>query len=126
MSMVFHHFKSPALVARECGRVLRNGGLVFLRAGTLEQISSYPYVPFFPGSMPIMERTLVPNQVVRDTFESAGLHMIEAGILVQQVASTYAAYADRIAAGRRFGLGRAQSARVRSGLESVARLCGGR
>ena len=99
MSMVFHHFKSPALVARECGRVLRNGGLVFLRAGTLEQISSYPYVPFFPGSLPIMERTLVPNQVVRDTFEFAGLRTIEAGILVQQVASTYAAYADRIAAG---------------------------
>jgi hypothetical protein len=46
-----------------------------------------------------MERTLVPNRVVRDTFESAGLRAIEAGILVQQVAATYAAYADRIAAG---------------------------
>jgi ubiquinone/menaquinone biosynthesis C-methylase UbiE len=99
MSMVFHHFKSPALVARECSRVLRDGGLVFLRAGTLEQVSLYPYVPFFPGSVPIMERTLVANQVVRDTFESAGLRTMEAGVLVQQVASTYAAYADRIAAG---------------------------
>ena len=36
---------------------------------------------------------------MRDTFESAGLRTIEAGILVQQVAATYAAYADRIAAG---------------------------
>ncbi len=99
MSMVFHHFKSPALVARECGRVLRDGGLVFLRAGTLEHVSSYPYVPFFPASMPILERTLTANQVVRDTFESAGLRTIEAGVLVQQVTSTYAAYADRIAAG---------------------------
>jgi ubiquinone/menaquinone biosynthesis C-methylase UbiE len=99
MSMVFHHFKSPALVARECRRVLRAKGLVFLRAGTLEQVSLYPYVPFFPGSVPIMERVLVANRVVRDTFESVGLCTIEAGILVQQVASTYAAYADRIAAG---------------------------
>jgi ubiquinone/menaquinone biosynthesis C-methylase UbiE len=99
MSMVFHHFKSPALVARECGRVLRDGGLVFLRAGTIEQVSSYPYLPFFPGSVPIMERILVANQVVRDTFESAGLRTIETGILIQQVASTYAAYVDRIAAG---------------------------
>jgi ubiquinone/menaquinone biosynthesis C-methylase UbiE len=99
MSMVFHHFTSPALVARECGRVLRDGGLVFLRAGTIEQISSYPYVPFFPGSVPIMERVLVASSVVRDTFESMGLVTIEAGILVQQVAPTYAAYADRIAAG---------------------------
>jgi ubiquinone/menaquinone biosynthesis C-methylase UbiE len=99
MSMVFHHFRSPALVARECGRVLRDGGLIFLRAGTLEQVSSYPYVPFFPGSVPIMQRTLAANHVVRDTFESAGLRTVEAGVLVQQVASTYAAYADRIAAG---------------------------
>lgn len=99
MSMVFHHFKSSGLVARECGRVLRDGGLVFLRAGTLEEISSYPYVPFFPGSMPIMERTLVANRVLRDTFESAGLRTIKIGVLVQQVAATYAAYADRIAAG---------------------------
>ena len=99
MSMVFHHFKSPALVARECGRVLCEGGLVFLRAGTLEQISLYPYVPFFPDSVPIMKRTLVANHVIRDIFESAGLRTIEAGVLVQQVASTYAAYADRIAAG---------------------------
>jgi ubiquinone/menaquinone biosynthesis C-methylase UbiE len=99
MSMVFHHFKSPDLVARECSRVLCDRGLIFLRAGTLEQMFSYPYVPFFPTSVPIMKRTLVANQVVRDTFESAGLHTIEAGILVQEVASTYAIYADRIAAG---------------------------
>jgi ubiquinone/menaquinone biosynthesis C-methylase UbiE len=99
MSMVFHHFSSPARVALECGRVLRDGGLVFLRAGTLEQVSAYPYVPFFPGSVPIMERTLVASQVVRNTFESAGLLTIEAGIIVQQVAATYGAYADRIAAG---------------------------
>jgi ubiquinone/menaquinone biosynthesis C-methylase UbiE len=99
MSMVFHHFTSPELAARECRRVLREGGLVFLRAGTLEQVNSYPYVPFFPGSVPIMERTLVTNEAVRRTFESAGLRTVESGILVQKVASTYAAYADRIAAG---------------------------
>ena len=99
MSMVFHHFTSPAQTASECRRVLREGGFVFLRAGTLEQIYSYPYVPFFPGSVPIMKRTLVANQVVRRTFESAGLRTVEAGIIVQQVSSTYAAYAERIAAG---------------------------
>jgi len=99
MSMVFHHFNSPALVARECSRVLRQRGLVFLRAGTLEQIASYPYVPFFPGSVPILERTIVAKQILRDTFEAAGLRTVESGMLVQQVASTYAVYAERIAAG---------------------------
>jgi ubiquinone/menaquinone biosynthesis C-methylase UbiE len=99
MSMVFHHFKKPALVARECVRVLRDGGFVFLRAGTLERVSSYPYVPFFPGSVPIMHRILVASQSVRNTFESVGLRTIEAGVLVQQVAPTHGAYAERIAAG---------------------------
>jgi ubiquinone/menaquinone biosynthesis C-methylase UbiE len=99
MSMVFHHFKNPALVARECGRVLCDGGLVFLRAGTIEQIPAYPYVPFFPGSVPIMKCTLVANRIIRETFETSGLRTLHAGVLVQQVAPTYAAYAERIAAG---------------------------
>ena len=119
MSMVFHHFKNPVLVARECGRVLRNGGLVFLRAGTLEQISSYPYVPFFPSSVPIMERLLVANRVVRGTFESAGLRTIEVGVLVQQVASTYATYADRIAAGGDSVLADLDSLEFEAGLNAL-------
>jgi ubiquinone/menaquinone biosynthesis C-methylase UbiE len=119
MSMVFHHFKSPVLVARECGRVLRDGGLVFLRAGTLEQISSYPYVPFFPGSVPIMERILVANQVVRDTFESAGLRTVKVGVLVQQVAATYAAYAERIEAGGDSVLAELEPAEFEAGLKAL-------
>ena len=119
MSMVFHHFKKRALVARECGRVLCSGGLVFLRAGTLEQVFSYPYVPFFPGSVPIMERTLVTTQVIRDTFECAGLRTIKAGILVQQVASTYASYADRIAAGGDSVLAELDPLEFESGLKAL-------
>jgi ubiquinone/menaquinone biosynthesis C-methylase UbiE len=99
MSMVFHHFSCPSLVARECVRVLRPGGSLFLRAGTIEQADSYPYVPFFPGSVPIMKRTLVAKHVIQETFESAGLLTTRSGILVQQIASTYAAYAERLAAG---------------------------
>ena len=38
MSMVFHHFDDPRLVARECYRVLHDEGVVFLRAGTLAQM----------------------------------------------------------------------------------------
>jgi ubiquinone/menaquinone biosynthesis C-methylase UbiE len=99
MSMVFHHFKSPALVARECRRVLRDGGLVFLRAGTAEQISSYAYVDFFPTSVPILKRTLARGQDIQAVFEAAGFHTLRVGVLMQTIASTHAAYADRIAAG---------------------------
>src|ERR1700730_6815785 len=50
MSMIFHHFDNPALAARECRRVLSDdgdGATNFLRAGTPERSSSYPYVRFF-------------------------------------------------------------------------------
>src|ERR1700674_4661389 len=50
MSMIFHHLDNPALAAREGRRVLRDQGTAFLRAGTRERISSYPYVEFFPES----------------------------------------------------------------------------
>ncbi len=119
MSMVFHHFRSPGLVARECCRIIRDGGFVFVRAGTLERVPSYPYVPFFPGSLPIMERVLVANQVIRDVFESAGLRTIKAGALVQQIASTYAAYADRIAAGGDSVLAELDPVEFEAGLRSL-------
>src|SRR5262245_16220782 len=50
ISMVFHHFENPIAAARECRRVLHPDGMVFVRAGTIEQIRSYPYVDFFPAS----------------------------------------------------------------------------
>jgi len=58
MSMSFHHFQDPALAARECRRVLRIEGKVFLRTGTRERISSYPYVDFFPEALPILNEVL--------------------------------------------------------------------
>src|SRR2546426_4887772 len=66
MSMIFHHFDNPWLAARECRRVLRDRGTAFLRAGTRERISSYPYVDFFPESRPILEERLATATSVRE------------------------------------------------------------
>jgi ubiquinone/menaquinone biosynthesis C-methylase UbiE len=99
MSMIFHHLDNPTLVARECRRVLREGGTVFLRAGTRERISSYPYVDFFPPSRPILEESLPTNTFVREVFESAGLRMTTLKLVSQQIASSYAAYAEKLSAG---------------------------
>jgi len=47
MSMCFHHFNDPRVAARECHRVLRDGGTAVVRTGIRDRIPFYPYVPFF-------------------------------------------------------------------------------
>ena len=99
MSMIFHHFENPALAARECRRVLREGGTALLRAGTRERISSYPYVEFFPESVPILEKRLPTNALVREVFAAAGFQMIALDLVTQEIAPSHAAYAEKLAAG---------------------------
>ena len=99
MSMIFHHLEAPLLMARECRRVLREGGTVFLRAGTLERISSYPYVDYFPESRPILAKCLPTNTRVREVFEAAGFCMLTLELVTQQIATSYTAYAEKLSAG---------------------------
>jgi ubiquinone/menaquinone biosynthesis C-methylase UbiE len=99
MSMIFHHFSDPAVAARECLRVLRPQGTAFLRAGTRERVGSYAYIDFFPQSLPILEERLPTGVLVREVFERAGFRSITHEIVTQQIAPSYAAYAEKVAAG---------------------------
>jgi ubiquinone/menaquinone biosynthesis C-methylase UbiE len=99
MSMVFHHFKDPPAAARECRRVLRRNAIAFLRAGTRERISSYPYVEFFPGSRPILEKVLPTTTDVSEAFKTAGFCTKAIEVVTQELASSYAAYAEKLSAG---------------------------
>src|SRR2546429_4685532 len=99
MSMIFHHFDDPALAARECRRVLRDGATALVRTGTRERISSYPYVDFFPESRPILEECLPTNTFMREVFEAAGFRMVTLELVTQEIAPSYAAYAEKMSAG---------------------------
>ncbi|HEV7397514.1 MAG TPA: class I SAM-dependent methyltransferase [Pyrinomonadaceae bacterium] len=99
MSMIFHHFDNPALAARECRRVLRAGAIAFLRTGTRERISSYPYVEFFPGSRRILAEALSTNTFMQEVFEAAGFRLASQEVVTQEIAPSYAAYADKLAVG---------------------------
>lgn len=98
MSMVYHHFDDPRSVAVECYRVLRRGGLGFLRTGTSERIPSYPITPFFPAAVPVMTKVLHPLAQIVETFEIVGFRAV-AGVLEQEIAFSHAAYADQLRAG---------------------------
>jgi len=99
MSMSLHHFRDPIAAARECRRVLQPNGRVVIRTGTREQIASYPYLPFFASSRPIMEQVLPSSAEIRDTFAAAGLRMIASQIITQTIAPDWTVYAEKLAAG---------------------------
>ena len=97
ISMIFHHLEDAHLAARECRRVLREGGIVFVRAATREHIPSYPYVDFFPASRPILERVLQPGTFVREVFEGAGFGTRAIEVVTQCIAPDLDAYTDKLA-----------------------------
>src|SRR5437016_2522732 len=99
MSMIFHHFDNPMLAARECHRVLRDGATALVRTGTRERISSYAYVDFFPESRPILEERLPTTTFVGEVFEAAGFRMVTLELVTQEIAPSYAAYAEKLSAG---------------------------
>jgi SAM-dependent methyltransferase len=99
MSMVYHHFSDAGAVARECRRVLRDARIVFLRAGTIEQIPEYAYVQFIPAAKPLLYERLNAKREIMETFEAAGFSTVATELVVQQIAPTHEAYADKLAAG---------------------------
>lgn len=119
MSMCFHHFDDPMLAARECRRVLRDGGTAVLRTGTRDRIPSYPYVEFFPQSPPIMEAVLPTADFAREVFESAGFSTVSSEIVVQQIAPNYATYAEKLAAGADSVLAQLPTTDFQAGIDAM-------
>src|SRR5262245_10949604 len=99
MSMSFHHFSNRPLAARECRRVLREQGVVFVRTGVREQVRAYPYVPFFPSSVALLDELLPNRAELRESFERAGFRMTAWEMITQTIAPSWKVYADKLSAG---------------------------
>ena len=119
MSMIFHHFRDPQLAARECRRVLREGGTAFMRTGTQERIPSYPYVPFFPESCPILNEVLPTSSFIQDVFIAAGFRLVTLDLITQTIAPNHMVFADKIAAGADSVLARLSGDEFQAGIEAV-------
>jgi ubiquinone/menaquinone biosynthesis C-methylase UbiE len=119
MSMAFHHFTDPYQAARECRRVLGSQGTLFVRTGTREKIGTYAYVDFFPESRELLEERLPTGTFIREVFESAGLRSIAAGVLTQEIAPSYAGYAEKLATRADSILAELPSADFERGLRAV-------
>src|SRR5260370_22160546 len=119
MSMSFHHFDDPNRAARECRQVLRDGAIAFLRAGTRERIPSYPYVDFFPESLPILEECLPATAFVREVFGAAGFRTVKFEVITQEIARSYSAYAEKLSAGADSVLARLSQSEFAAGMEAL-------
>jgi ubiquinone/menaquinone biosynthesis C-methylase UbiE len=97
MSMVFHHFADPLQVARECRRVLREGGVVVLRAGSIDQIDGYPYLPFFPRTESLIRAALSSVAAMTAPFRDAGFEPSAPEVVMSEVGGSWPEYADKIA-----------------------------
>ena len=97
ISMAFHHFEHPDRAAAECRRVLRQNGTVCLRAGTMERIEDYAYVPFFPGSRSILNRVLQSQAFIESIFARARFKLVRHELVPSEAAESWNAYAERLA-----------------------------
>ena len=97
MSMVYHHLPDPQSTARECYRILRNGGHVCIRNSTRDEIESFPYLRFFDGiRFIIMEQSISRSQIIGD-FEDAGFRVVIHKAVAHLLAPDWASYADKLA-----------------------------
>src|SRR5688572_19396359 len=97
ISMVFHHFTDAHAVARECRRVLRDRGRVLLRTACSEKIPTYPYVPYFPASIPVLEQRLPSLRFQREVFKAVSFAVLLSTEVTQELAEDYSTYADKLA-----------------------------
>ena len=97
MSMVFHHFADPRQVARECHRVLKEGGVVVLRAGSIDEIDGYPYRPFFPRTDQLIRNSLSSVEAMQAPFREAGFEVSSHEIVMSEVGASWLDYAEKVA-----------------------------
>jgi ubiquinone/menaquinone biosynthesis C-methylase UbiE len=95
LSMVFHHFADPAAAARECRRVLRQGGHACIRNTTRE--NDFPYRHFFPALRPLIGSALPAREDIRSTFAAVGFTLSVHKVVRQIVALNWSGFVEKSA-----------------------------
>ena len=120
-SMAYHHFRDAACVARECRRVCRKNAMAFVRTAARERIEDYAYVPFIPVTRSLLLSRMPSVEEIVHTFRSARFSVIFTGTIVQEIASTYREYADKLSAGGDSILASIPPDELNRGIEAIRR-----
>jgi ubiquinone/menaquinone biosynthesis C-methylase UbiE len=83
MSMVYHHFTDPTAAARECHRVLRQGGYACMRNSTRE--SDFPH-RHFPALQVLIDSDLPSRRYIESVFAVGGFTPVLHQVVTQVTA----------------------------------------
>lgn len=98
LSMVAHHLDDLAGVAAELRRVLRPGGVVFIRNVFGDRLPErLPLFDYFPSALDVERRRMPTSVELIDVFAQAGLIFAALETISQQIDDSLAAHADRLA-----------------------------
>jgi len=89
MSQIYHHLTDPSAVARECSRVLHQGGHACIRNTTRD--CEFVYRHFFP-LQPLIDSDLPAREDITSVFVAAGFAATAHQIVSQLVASDWPSF----------------------------------
>jgi ubiquinone/menaquinone biosynthesis C-methylase UbiE len=95
MSMVYHHLSDPTAVARECHRVLRQGGYACIRNGTRE--SDFPHRHFFPALEVLIDSDLPARGDIESVFTTGGFALLVHQVVTQVTAPDWPTFIEKSA-----------------------------
>jgi len=119
MSMVLHHLPDPDKTAQECHRILRNGGLVCIRNTVTDEVTSYPYLNFFPSIQSIIESQLIYRQTLIEIFSAKGFDLTAHQTIWHEISQNWSSFADKIALKADSFVARLEENEFRSGLSAI-------
>jgi ubiquinone/menaquinone biosynthesis C-methylase UbiE len=124
MSMVLHHVRDKPATARECRRILRDGGCLCVRNATRNTL--YPQSRFFPGMLAMMHADLPTDADVIALFEAAGLRSCAHQPVQQAIATSWRELADKLALRADSFLARLPDAEFEAGIGAMRAYAEGR
>jgi len=95
MSMVYHHLTDPIAVARECHRVLCQGGYVCIRNGTRE--TDFPHRHFFPALRALIDSDLPSRRDIESVFAAGGFTPVVHQVVTQVTAPDWRSFIEKSA-----------------------------
>jgi ubiquinone/menaquinone biosynthesis C-methylase UbiE len=95
MSMVYHNLTDPTAVARECHRVLRQGGYTCIRNSTRE--TDFPHRHFFPALRALIDSDLPSRRDIESVFAAGGFTPVVHQVVTQVTAANWTRFVEKSA-----------------------------